>query len=462
MRKSKVFSRNDKFGQPDRVDVIVIGAGAAGLVAAAELAETGLSVIVLEARDRIGGRIFTLNDLEQQFPIELGAEFIHGRPPEIMDALEQNKVSISEVDGDNWCAQNGRVSSCDFFSEVDEILQRMNDDRPDESFANFLKRCCPDSSADAKKHALSYVAGFNAADPAQVSVHWLVRQMRAEEKIEGDRAFRARGGYQPLLDLLQQRVAKARISVRTNTVVHRITWRPGNVSIDAVCGEQAIKLDASRVLITVPLGVLQARRGEAGAIEFSPVLPLEKLDAIAGMEMGKVLRVVLHFRERFWDRIRPADSNDKTLAQMSFLFSQDNWFPTWWTAMPDRFPIITGWAPWQSAARLESESVPVVTRALQTLGGLLDVGNTEMERLLEIAYFHDWQADPYSRGAYSYVKAGSADAPEVLGRPVKGTLFFAGEAADVTGNNGTVHGAIASARRSVIEIAKTSKASAAD
>src|SRR5579864_4590882 len=138
------------------------------------------------------------------------------------------------------------------------------------------------------------------------------------------------------------------------------------------------------------------------------------------------------------------------------------WFPTWWTAMPDTFPIITGWAPWQSAERLESESVPVVTRALQTLGGLLGVGNTEMERFLEIAYFHDWQADPYSRGAYSYVKVGSADAPEGLSRPVKDTLFFAGEAADITGNNGTVHGAIASARRAVIEIARTRRASAAD
>jgi monoamine oxidase len=462
MQESKVSSRNDKFGRPDRFDVIVIGAGAAGLVAAATLAETGLSVIVLEARDRIGGRIFTLNDVEQQFPIELGAEFIHGRPAEITGVLRQNKIPISEVDGDNWCTQNGRLSSCDFFSEVDEILQRMNEDGPDESFANFLKRCCSDASADAKKHTLSYVAGFNAADPAQVSVHWLVRQMKAEEKIEGNRAFRARGGYQSLLDLLQQRVAKARISVRTNTVVHRVAWRPGNVSIDAVCSKQAIRLHASRLLVTVPLGVLQARPGEPGAIEFSPALPQEKLDSIAGMEMGKVLRVVLHFRERFWDRIHASGGENKTLDQMSFLFSQDNWFPTWWTAMPDRFPIITGWAPWQCAERLESESVPVVARALQSLGGLLGVGTIEMERLLEIAHFHDWQADPYSRGAYSYVKVGSADAPEVLSRPVKDTLFFAGEAADVTGNNGTVHAAIASARRAVVQITKTTRASAAD
>ncbi len=442
--------------------MIVIGAGAAGLVAAAELAEAGLSVLVLEARDRIGGRIFTLNDLEQQFPIELGAEFIHGRPPEIIDALRQSKIPISEVDGENWCVEKARLFSCDFFSEVDEILRGMNDDGPDESFASFLKRCCPDSSPDAKKHALSYVAGFNAADPAQVSVHWLVRQMRAEEKIEGDRAFRARGGYQPLLDLLQQRVAKTGVSVRTTTVVHRVSWRPGNVSIEAVCGKQAVTLHASRLLVTVPLGVLQARPGEPGAIEFSPALPQEKLDSIAGMEMGKVLRVILHFRERFWDRIHARGSENKTLDDMSFLFSQDKWFPTWWTAMPDQFPIITGWAPWQCAERLESESVPVGRRALQSLGGLLGVGITEMERLLEIAYFHDWQADPYSRGAYSYVKAGSADAPDVLSRPVKDTLFFAGEAADVTGNNGTVHAAIASARRAVVQITKTSRASAAD
>ncbi len=179
--------------------------------------------------------------------------------------------------------------------------------------------------------------------------------------------------------------------------------------------------------------------------------------------MGKVLRVVLHFRERFWDRIHPKGSPNKTLDRMSFLFSQDEWFPTWWTAMPDQFPIITGWAPWRSAERLESDSMPVVTRALQNSWvACLGVAHNRNGALLEIAYFHDWQADPFSRGAYSYVKAGAADAPEILSRPVKDTLFFAGEAADVTGNNGTVHGAIASARRAVAEITKTGRASAAD
>jgi monoamine oxidase len=454
--------RKNKPAEKDRADVIVIGAGAAGLTAASELAEAGFSVIVLEARDRIGGRVFTLNELGQQFPIELGAEFIHGRPAEIFDILRHAKIPVSEVGGDNWCFQNGQLSPCDFFEDVDDILRRMNDNGPDESFASFLKRYCADASQEARQRALAYVSGFNAADPAQVSVHWLVQEMRAEEKIEGDRAFRARGGYQALLDLLQQRVAKANVSVRMNTIVQRVSWRSGSVSIDAVSEKQAVCLHASRVLVTIPLGVLQARPGEPGAIEFSPPLPPEKSHAIAGLEMGKVLRVVLHFKERFWDRIPAKGSRHKTLARMSFLFSQDEWFPTWWTSMPDRFPIITGWAPWKSAERLAADSVPVVTRALHTLGGLLGVGIPQMEDLLENAYFHDWHADPYSRGAYSYVKAGSADAPEILSRPVKDTLFFAGEAADITGNNGTVHAAIASARRAVTDITQTRKASAAD
>lgn len=446
----------------DRIDVVIVGAGVAGLVAASELAAAGLSVIILEARDRIGGRVYTLNDLEQQFPIELGAEFIHGRPPEILDVLRMHDIPISEVDGDNFCVQNGGLSSCDFFSEVDEILQGMSDQEPDESFAEFLQRCCPQASYEARENALGYVAGFNAAAPAQVSVHWLFHQMKAEEKIEGDRAFRPQSGYWSLLDVLQTHVTKSGVNVRTNTVVQRISWRAGSVSIDAVSASQPVSLLASRVLVTVPLGVLQARLGEVGAIEFSPALPPEKLDSISGMEMGKVMRVVLHFKERFWDRIQPSDSPNTTLSEMSFLFSQDEFFPTWWTSMPDRSPIITGWAPWQCAEKVRSGAVPIVTRALHTLGGLLSVTTQELERLLEIAYFHDWQADPFSRGAYSYVKAGSADAPATLSRPVEDTLFFAGEAADITGNNGTVHGAIASAKRAVRQITRPDRTKAAD
>jgi monoamine oxidase len=232
--------------------------------------------------------------------------------------------------------------------------------------------------------------------------------------------------------------------------------------IDAIGAEGNVSLHADRVLITVPVGVLQARPTEPGGIEFVPALPQEKWNSIKGIEMGKVIRVVLHFRQRFWEQIHPHGEAEKTLADMSFLFSQDEWFPTWWTGMPETIPFITGWAADRCAAKLEADSMPVVTRALQRLGVLLGVGTAKMERLLDDAHFHNWQSDPYSRGAYSYVKAGSANAPESLGQPVENTLFFAGEASDITGNNGTVHGAIASARLAVAEIISSQNVQAAD
>jgi len=461
MRKSVASERRKHSSVGDHFDVIVIGAGVAGLVAAAELAEAALSVTIVEARERIGGRIYSVAG-PKGFPIELGAEFIHGRPSEIVHTLRHGKIPITEVKGKNWCVDNNRLISCDLFEEVDDILQQMKDDGSDESFASFLSRCCPEASAKGKQRALSYVSGFNAADPARVSVHWLIHQMRAEEETEGDRAFRARGGYASLLKLLEQRLAKAGVKVWTKTIVRRVTWIPGKTEIEAVGCEGTVLLHAKRVLVTVPVGVLQARPGESGAIEFCPTLPQDKLRSIAGIEMGKVLRIVLQFRRRFWSEIHPQGDERKSLINMSFLFSQDDWFPTWWTAMPETVPIITGWAADECAARLESDTLPIVMRALQRLGALLGVGTAKMERMLNDAYFHDWQIDPYSRGAYSYAKVGASEAPAILARPVQDTLFFAGEASDVTGNNGTVHGAIASGRRAVTEITRTGRASASN
>jgi monoamine oxidase len=215
-------------------------------------------------------------------------------------------------------------------------------------------------------------------------------------------------------------------------------------------------LAARRVLVTLPLALLKAPIGEVGVVEFTPPLPQEKVESLDKLEMGKVIRVVLRFRHRFWDEIRPSGDQSKTLSDMSFLFSQDEWFPTWWTTMPEKFPIITGWAPFRSAERLSGQSHAFVTqRSLQTLGRLLGVDWKKLETWLEAAYFHDWQSDPFSRGAYSYGKVGADGAQQGLAAPVENTLFFAGEATDTSGHNGTVHGAIASANRAAREILRT-------
>lgn len=441
-------------------DVIILGAGAAGLSAAVELSRAGLAVTIIEARDRIGGRIFTLRDPVCNAPVELGAEFIHGKPPEIWDLLHRNNLHAKEVGGDIWCLREGKLSTCAFFSEVDQLLEQMDDSKPDESFLQFLERCCGDSriTPAAKDWARGYVTGFHAADPAQISVHSLVRGMRADEKIEGDRAFRiAPQGYEALLDILRGELQTENISLQLNTVATAIGWRRGSVELSIRNHSGVIIMTAPRLLITLPLSILQATPKEPFAVRFVPDLPRQKQAALDKLAMGKVIRITLRFRERFWEHLRPPHSTEsKSLANMSFLLSQEEWFPTWWTTMPEKLPIITGWTPFRRAERLSGHSTDfVIEKSLHSLSCLLKISTSELERLFAQGYWHDWESDPFSRGAYSYVKAGGDGAQQALGSPVESTLFFAGEATDISGHNGTVHGAIASGYRAAKQILST-------
>src|SRR4051794_16188444 len=127
----------------EKNSVLIVGAGVAGLTAAIDLGQAGIPVVLLEARDRIGGRVFTKRVTGCEAPIELGAEFIHGKPPETWGPLQKHGKKIIEVDGDNWCVSKGKLTPCDFFSAADNILEKMDDSEPDESFLAFLERCFP-------------------------------------------------------------------------------------------------------------------------------------------------------------------------------------------------------------------------------------------------------------------------------------------------------------------------------
>src|SRR5262249_35913252 len=161
------------------------------------------------------------------------------------------------------------------------------------------------------------VSGFHAADPAQVSVHSLVRSLRADEKIEGHRAFRLAGGYQALIDTFREALSRAKVAIQLGTVVHRIGWTKGKVEVRAVNKSAQVVFTGGRVLVTLPLGVLRVP-ATSGGVAFSPELPGSKNSAIGKLAMGKVVRVILRFEKRFWDEIRPDPKASKTLAEMRF------------------------------------------------------------------------------------------------------------------------------------------------
>src|SRR4051812_16145872 len=141
-------------------DVIIIGAGAAGLAAAAKLTHAGINVHILEARDRIGGRIHTLK--ESGIVIELGAEFVHGKSRELWDLIGGSTEQVDEVQGPNWCIRDGQAGPCDFFDEVFEFLSGMKETQPDQTFSQWAATQS-DVPEPVLRRAFGYVEGFNAA-----------------------------------------------------------------------------------------------------------------------------------------------------------------------------------------------------------------------------------------------------------------------------------------------------------
>lgn len=435
------------------IDTVIIGAGAAGLAAARDLRRAGKEFVVLEARGRIGGRIFTYRDSAVAAPIELGAEFLHGSTPETNAIIAEARLTAVEVVGDHWLAEDGQFSRADgFWNQVDRVLGKLDEHRtPDRSFADFLSERAKRGKNKpkhqrARKLALEFVQGFHAADPAVVSERWLAHGGDPGESPEESRMARVVGGYDRVMAHLAREVFDA---ITLNTVVDRVEWSEGSVTVMSrgPDGGERDPIRARSLIVTVPIGVLQAVAPEPGAIQFEPEVPVLR-DSVPLLAMGTVLRTVFAFKEPFWEnglRNAPADG---ALTSLSFLHSPGTVVPVWWTLFPLRVAVMVGWVGGPPAAELCAlPDDEIATRSLRDLARHLGTTYDRLESLLVGSFTHNWERDPYARGAYSYAAVGGSGVARRLSRPVDGTLFFAGEATDTEGRSGTVEGALATGRR---------------
>jgi monoamine oxidase len=439
-------------------EVVVIGAGAAGLAAARALVDKEVDVVVLEARERIGGRIFTKRDRALSVPVELGAEFIHGSAPELDDLLGQASLASYDISGTRWTVAGEHFRPLDeYWERLDRVMRRLDPKRtPDRSFEAFLDRKPGGRRlAHDRRFALQFVEGFHAAEPSRISERALAAGGSPRGDVRERRIGRVLDGYDRVVDWLSGPIGDR---IRLNAIATRVRWAPGNVVVESryADGRSRPTIAARAAIVAVPLGVLQAPPGEAGAIEFDPELRAKR-QPLSRLAMGHVVRIMLRLSERFWASDWFAKQvGTKALDTLSFLFTGDEDFPIWWTSYPVRAPTIVGWHGGPGATRL-AQLAPeeIEERAIGALARQCGLSTRRMRGLVEGAWTHDWLHDPYARGAYSYQLVGGVDAPDELARSLRGTLFFAGEASGSEGRTGTVHGALATGQRAAAEVERS-------
>ena len=293
---------------------------------------------------------------------------------------------------------------------------------PDCSFAEYVGR--QGLSETEKREEIGYVEGFNAADAQEASVVALGLQQVAEDAIEGDRSWRVAEGYDRVPEFLAAKVQAAGGVIELGAAVEEIAWGDSGVKVVTRDGR---RFSARWCVVTLPLGVMLG----AKAPRFQPE-PERVFAAMKQMRMGNARRVTMIFRRRIWP------------DGMSFLLTREQRVPVWWTASPTESLTLTGWigGP-QSHEFIEGAE----QQAIEALTGALGIARREVEEALVSAHTFDWLGDFYSRGAYSWVPVGGANASAAMSQPVDDTLFFAGEHTDTTGHWGTVHAALRSGLR---------------
>lgn len=410
--------------------ILIIGAGAAGLNAALHLKNT-YQVTILEARDRIGGRIHTVRDAAFTFPVETGPEFIHGELPETLELIKKYQLEIITAGGIPIRLENGKLTKTDFyFDHWDEFVEKLKNLTEDIPVDSFLAIYFNDGKYEKLRSSIKgFAEGYDAADTRLASTFALRDEWLGERD---ETQFRLAAGYGELMRAMADEFRNAGGEIVLNAVVNKMEWEKNKVTAFCTDGKN---YHAEKAIITLPVGLMQAEQ-----IEFSP--PVFEINAaFKKLGYGPVIKILIEFEKRIWD-----DVPDVDLKKMGFLFT-GNEIPTWWTQFPSPKPLLTGWLAGPNALKYKNTSdEDIFTDAVKTLANAFGLSGRDIISKVKAKKIINWPLDEFAMGAYSYATVGAKEARKRIIKGEDETLWFAGEAIYEGKEMGTVEAAMASGK----------------
>jgi monoamine oxidase len=406
---------------------IVVGAGAAGLMTARELARAGKQVTILEARSRCGGRIWALPVREFGYPAEGGAEFVHGAAPVTRALMREARVSLLSRGGTRWSTRTGTLSPADPPApHMGRFYRALREVKADLSIAEFLETHFADRQYDELRRSITRtVEGYDAADPYRASTlalrdEWLARD-------DGEHG-RIANGHGALIEYLLSECRRFGAALHLGAAVTAIDEARGRIGVR--CRDGAA-FEADAVILTVPPPLLSA-------IALPPAAR-ERAAAAADIGFGNVVKLLFRFATKWW-----VDHRGRDLADLSFLLS-DASVPTWWTQHPAEYPVLTGWFAGPKADSVSSlTEAELIDMGLASLAEIFDLPLDRIRSSLVAARAINWGTDRFARGAYSYATPRTREARAVLKSSNGEAIFFSGEALYAGPEMGTVEAALAS------------------